>query len=501
MSAITDVLITQKPIHPWLRKVRAAFVPGPLTPMVEEVLQGLERHLRRLGHVVQTTPDDSTDLIFTTAPFGQPLDWRQALIFTARQRFNLRRTPTIFTVVQIKPDQYRQLWDHLSSALLKAEPDPAELTFPGMAPQSYRVLHEQGKRGGPLLALERLVQAQAKSIRIILVMGDEHPASAFLFDLVGSYPSISAEDPESFYEEIILRIVTILSTNEVNKHQVVGDPIPYDLWKSLSTPQAMISAAQQLGQRDFFTDMIRIADLASVPVVSDAVASQYSEGCFGTWDPVLGALIATITGSARPVYKGSIAEDDLAVIVGVREDGHGALVRHVEGKRNDPPSSEAVEMMDMDSALPYIVLGPSWPGRNKVPVVRSKLHGHRGIRSYHPAYVEFVPLDLAYYHYPVSCGTDAQARAIKDAFARSQALHNPADPRQVAFTILPGHGVVIAEKWVPYKAPFQVIWEYMDMGYLEVDRYVPQGLLEYVPDSTGIRRVRFLSALPPQVTG
>ncbi|MGC8863037.1 MAG: FGGY-family carbohydrate kinase, partial [Armatimonadota bacterium] len=46
-----------------------------------------------------------------------------------------------------------------------------------------------------------------------------------------------------------------------------------------------------------------------------------------------------------------------------------------------------------------------------VPVVRSKLHGHRGVSAYDPRYVEFVPLAPAYYAYPVSCGTRAQAEA------------------------------------------------------------------------------------------
>ena len=48
------------------------------------------------------------------------------------------------------------------------------------------------------------------------------------------------------------------------------------------------------------------------------------------------------------------------MIVGVREDYMGALVRQVEAKRNDPPSSEAVEMFDMDSMLPHISLDPEW---------------------------------------------------------------------------------------------------------------------------------------------
>jgi len=183
--------------------------------------------------------------------------------------------------------------------------------------------------------------------------------------------------------------------------------------------------------------------------VGDAIASQYSEGCFATYDLALQALIATVTGSARPVDKGKIDEDDLAVIVGVKPERDGVLVRHVEGKRNDPPSSEAMEMMDMDEALPRIELGKS----GQVPVARSKLHGHRGVARFDPRYVEFVPLDLPFYDYLVSCGTKAQAMAIKRAFARSEALRHPGDARQVVFTVLPGHGLVMVEKWVEGKAP------------------------------------------------
>jgi len=216
--------------------------------------------------------------------------------------------------------------------------------------------------------------------------------------------------------------------------------------------------------------------------VSEVISSQYSEGCFATWDTELGALIVTATGSARPIWKGNITEDDLAVITGIRPDGMGALVRQVEGKRNDPPSSEAVEMIGMDLHLPKITLAPKEGGSVQVPVIRSKLHGHRGISSYNPKMVEFVPLEPPYYHFPVTCATEAQAHGIIHAFSRSEALNNPSDPRQVVFTILPTHGVVIAEKWVPGTVPFQTIWEYFDAGYMQVDSHVPQGPLTYVSE-------------------
>lgn len=485
MSLSQEEWETAQAIHPWLRSVQIAVVPGPTTPLVQEVIEGLKRAFCRLGHQVQEVPDPNTDAILTTARFNEPVSWRESLLLFARQRFRLQRTPIVYTLVQVSPASFQAWLDHFARVLTRDPPDPADYEFAGLAPQAYRVLWEQGRRGGPILAVERVVQAQTKSIRVLLVVGDDRPLAVYHFDLVGAHPCSQAETPELLYEDVVLRMVTTLSTREVNQHQVVGDPIPRGLWQQLRTPAAMGEAALQLGARRFFTEMVRIADLVQVPVVSDAVASQYSEGCFATWDPTINALIATVTGSARPVEKGKITEDDLAVIVGVRPDGLGALVRPVEGKRNDPPSTEAVEMMEMDRALPTIDLDPSWGISTPVPVVRSKLHGHRGMAAYDPRWVEYVPLDAPYYRYPVSCGTDAQARGIRAAFARSEALQNPADARQVVFTVLPGHGVVIAEKWVPGKEPFQTIWEYMDSGALEVQNLIPQGPMEYIPGGDG----------------
>ncbi|NPA90675.1 MAG: hypothetical protein GXO55_04395 [Chloroflexi bacterium] len=476
---------TVRPLHPWLQRVHISFVPGPMSPLLEGVADGVLRVFQRLGHQVQDVPDQYTDAILTTAPFGKPLRWREALLFTARRRFNLSHTPTLYTLVHARPDEFFHLLDYFREVLKKEPPDPKDYDFPGLAPNAYKVLFEQGRRGGPILALQRLIQAQTKSIRVILVVGEDKPLAAYHFDLVGAFPKSRADDLDMFYEDIALRMVTTLSTREVTEHQVVPPPIPRAVWDSLPAPKAMQKAARELGKRHFFTEMVRIADLVKVPAVADAVASQYSEGCFATWEPRINALIATVTGSARPVDKDNITDDDLAVIVGVRPDGRGALVRHVENKRNDPPSSEAVEMYDMDTVLPRISLGPEWPMQVDVPVVRSKLHGHRGIAAYDPTKVEFVPLDEAYYHYLVSCATEAQARGIKAAFARSQALQNPDDPRKVVFTVLPGHGVVMAEKWVPGKEPFQLFWEYMDEGALVVDSHVPQGPMWYEPDADG----------------
>ncbi len=474
-----------RPVHPWLKKLQVAFVPGETSALMEEVVDGLLEQFESLGHEIQDSPRGRTDLVMTTAQFGQSLPWRKALFFTARKRFELENNPAIYTLVQVGTREYQAALDHFQTALERELPDPADFEFPGLAPDSHRVLLEQSRRGGPILALERQVQAQAKSIRILLIVGDDRPLWAHHFDLVGAHPRIEMVEGNGFYQDLALRMVTVLSTEEVTAHEVMEGLIPRAEWTALEAPKGMLAAGSELGRRGFFTEMVRIADLVAVPAVSEGVANQYSEGCFATWEPKLGALIATVTGSARPVDKHAIGEDDLAVIVGVRPDGKGARVRHVTGKRNDPPSSEAVELMEMDGLLPKIRLDEGWTTQATVPVLRSKLHGHRGVAAYDSGRAEHVPLEPAYYHYPVSCATQAQALAIRDAFAKSAALRDSGDPRQLVFTVLPGHGVVIAEKWLPGKAPFQLMWEAMDNGELEISNRIPQGMLRYVPGPNG----------------
>ncbi len=477
------------PTHPWLRTVRVAYAPGSTNPLLEDFAGRLLETLQSLGHLLHDAPIADTDAIITTAEFGVPHNWRQAKLFTARSVYRLPRTPGVFTLIHATPSELKRYMDHFTRVLPTNPPDPADYEFPGLLPRAYKTMFEQGQRGGPLLALARLLQSQSKSIRIILVVGETTPDYAYIFDLVGAHPKIDAGDPEHFYRDIALRMVTAMSTDEITNHQVLAPAITQETWASLKTPHAMRTAADRLGQRNFFTEMILISNLIHVPALSEAVASQYSEGCYATWEPEIDALIATITGSARPVEKDAITDNDLAVIVGVKPDGSGAQVRHVDGKINDPPSSESVEMMEMDAKLPRIFLPPAWEQAALVPVVRSKLHGHRGVGEYDPRKVEFVPLDLPYYHYPVSCATAAQASGIVAAFARSEALQNPHDPRQVIFTVLPGHGVVIAEKWVHGKQPFEIICDFMDQGELSIENLIPQGPMHYRATASGMRRL------------
>lgn len=462
-------MLIHTPTHSWLKQLCLSYVPGPSTELAEQVAAGLMDHFHHEGHVTEAVPSPETNVILTTVRLGEPLGWREALMFTARRRYKLKHAPTVFTIVHARPEQFDE-WMEKSDQVLKKGPTTAP-GFAGIPETAYRTLYQQGKRGGAILYLLRVIQIQTKSIRVLLVIGKEKPESAFLFDLVGAHPQIKFQEARSFYKDIATRILTAASTREITKHQVVEPAIGREEWNRLPTIGEMTRASQELGKRDFFTEMIQVSELAEIPGFSEAISSQYSEGCFATWDLQLNALLTTITGSARPVRKENITDEDLAVIAGIKPERDGALIRKVEGHSNHPPSSEAVEMVGMDLVLPRISL----PNGAQVPVIRSKLHGHRGVRAYDPRRVEYVSVPESYLHYPVSCSTDAQYRAVQEAFAGSAALKDPEDPRQTVFTVLPGHGIVIVEKWIEGKQALQAIWEAMDRKEIEITNDIPQG--------------------------
>lgn len=475
-------------IHPWLRPVHVAYVPGRSTFMLDLWAKELLEEMQGLGHYVHRSPGNNTEVILTTARFGEPQSWRDALLFMARRKYRMKRSPVVYTLMQVGKREFQSILERLDAALACDPVDPMDFSFEGITPDAWKVLVEQGRRGGPMLVLQRILQAQAKSIRIILFVGDgDEPDCAYHFDLVGAYPRSVAGN--GFYWDIALRIATAACAQEVPAIPALDESIPGEVWGELDTPGAMEEASRQFGQRGFFSDMVRISDLIGLASLSDAVASQYSEGCFGTWDSKLDAMVVTAAGSSQPVNKSRISKEHLAV---VKANGMDPTGLQITGKPYQVPSSESYEMTVMDRVLPCIEV----TGEGEVPVVRSKLHGHRGISAYCADSVEYVAMAEPYFHYPVSCSTYPQAQGIVEAFSRSQALNNPDDPRQIAFTILPGHGVFIVEKWCHGKVPFQAIWECMDAGYMEISNDIPQAMMSYVHSADGKMRLQLLNFSP-----
>ena len=122
----THIISPEKPRHPWLRQLRVSFVPGPTAPLMDEVFENLEKYFKDFGHVVEARPSDATDIIFTTASFGDPMPWREALIFNTRKRFGLTRTPTLVTVLQVSRENFNHALARFKTPLQKEHPDPSD---------------------------------------------------------------------------------------------------------------------------------------------------------------------------------------------------------------------------------------------------------------------------------------------------------------------------------------------------------------------------------------
>jgi hypothetical protein len=235
--------------HRFLRAVRLAAVPGPATPLHDEILRGLAHAFETNGHSFTTTPDDRTDAFLTTGRWNEPIVWRASPMFVGRKQYRLNTKPSCYTIVHASRAQFDGTVERLTAALAKAAPDAGDFTFPGVPPTGWQVLHDQGHRGGPLMSIARLLQSQMKCLRILLVVGDARVEFAHLFDLAGAHPRIEMTSPERFYTDVALRMATQLSTREVTAHRVEGEAVPRAQWAAATAPASRANSAAAASSR------------------------------------------------------------------------------------------------------------------------------------------------------------------------------------------------------------------------------------------------------------
>jgi hypothetical protein len=249
----------------------------------------------------------------------------------------------------------------------------------------------------------------------------------------------------------------------------------------------------------FFTTPFYIEKILGYRGISDAISAQFSEGCYAIYEPDIPGMITTATGSARLVDKRAITRRDQAVVVGLKAGREGAIVRPVEGNDTVVPSVEAVELMGLCLAVPTHFRRNRQGERISVPNVRAILHGHLGVESFDPQHVEAVMLDPLFYTQLVSCGTGALANGTAAAFASSEALRTLDDPRRVVFLEQPGHGILVAEKWLPGDQPgrpFDLIHHALLAGHLRLSYEIAQGPVRWeagVSDSGQLVQRRLLA--------
>ena len=397
--------------------------------------------------------------------------------------YGLGHRPHLLTVVSITESEYCRQMAHFETLAARPEEDPVEQEYAGLGPRAVEVLMQQARRGGPEVALGRLMQGQNKSIRVLALISDDatgRPLRAIHFDLAGAHPTSDALDLETFAEDAGRRILTAMCAEDAKEQEILPEPLSLALWKTLSSPQAMNAAGRAFTRFGFFTDPIAIEKILGFRGgIGEAIAAQYSEGCYAVFEPQVGGLITTATGSSKFVDKRFISRDDQAIVAGIKPARDGALVRQIEGRPTVLPSVEAVEMMSICEAVAYA--DPATVGEaTRSSSARAILHGHLGVSAYDPRFVEAVTLEEPFYQYLVSCGTGALAEGTSRAFARSNTLRDPADPRRVVFLEQPGHGVVIVEKR-DENQPFSSIRDSLDNGLLRMSMRVPQGAIQWSP--------------------
>ena len=483
--------------HAWIRPMTVAFLPQAMTPALKLATEAVLNWLRDNGSTVQETPDNATELLMTTGLFGQKVDRNDALMFHAKRRYPMLHRPPLITFVDIAEDDYQQWLKHFAElALLPPETvqtmDVA--AYPGLGPEGLEVLALQARRGGPEVALGRFLQTQLISLRVLaLRTSHDRPHKVVNFDLAGAHPTLQAENLETLGRELGLRLLAATCAREAENHNYLPDSFPKKQWDLLSTPDAMIQAGQTFAAYGFFTVPIQVKKLFGYRGLSNALSSQYSEGCYGIFDPDIPGLITTATGSAKLVDKRSITRHDQAIVVGIKPERDGAVVLPLEGNEDLCPSIEAMEMMGICKAAGTHSRLNSRGETVEVSNVRCILHGHLGIADYDPAFVESVRLDAPYYQQLVSCGTDALANGTCVAFSRSASLQDPMDPRLVIFLEQPGHGIMVIEKWDPQspeKAPFETLRAYLEAGHIKVSMDVPQSEIKWIEThQAGTRRM------------
>jgi hypothetical protein len=494
-------------LHAWVRPIEVAYLPRQQTPAVALAAEALFAWLRGIGCALVARPSNSTDLIVTTGRFGQPVSRDRALLFHAKREYQLSRRPTLLTIVDIPEVEYQAWHGHFAELARLPEAEAARVQYAGLGPQAAEVIAHQARRGGPELALARYLQAQFLSIRVLALRTlDGRPFRAVHHDLAGARPVTEAADIETFAADAGARILAAACAREVNRHTISDEPLPAEAWDALEGPEAMLRAGPTFAAHGFFTTPFYVEKLLGYRGLSDAISAQFSEGCYAVFEPGVPGLITTATGSSRLVDKRAITRADQAVVTGLTRAGDGVVVRPVAGQESVVPSVEAVEMFSLCQAVPNHRRPNARSEVVTVPNVRAILHGHLGVESYDPCRVEAVLLDPLYYTQLVSCGTGPLAAGTAAAFARSQALQDLNDPRQVIFLEQPGHGIMVAEKWPPPGSPgrpFDTIRDYLETGGLRTTLEIAQGPLgwEAVAEAGRERMARILETggLPERV--
>jgi hypothetical protein len=186
--------------------------------------------------------------------------------------------------MQVTPAQWQDLVDHFERALAKEPPDPADYRFAGLAPTAYQTLIEQGRRGGPILSMQRMLQAQAMCLRLVPIIGEEKPLYAYHFDLVGSMARTEGAS-DDFYDDIVWRATTAVCAKDIGPISCFRASIGVN-GDHLSTPASMHRAGRSWASATSLRTWCASPASPTFQQYPIRWRRSVQRGCFATWEQI-----------------------------------------------------------------------------------------------------------------------------------------------------------------------------------------------------------------------
>lgn len=470
------------PVHEWLRRgEKIAFVWSETKdPLLEKLYPLLLEQFEEEGEQIifpERAPGnneylpDETQAIVTGTIFNQAVPRDESLFFAAKRMFEgLNHHPTVFNFTSIDREEFEATLQMLAEFKDTPHPTPKKFPFQGLNPDApevgLRQLQNQVREGGPLLGLGRLLETQTKSFDVIAVIGERNTGKIdFLirFDLAGGRPKIVVENNnlKPACKELVLRLMTFLSTTEATQHLWPGTVFNKEAGKEIldSTGQSLIEAGKRLGEFGFFSEPVDIKALTGMRHLDKRIADYLSAGCLAARNQGYDIWVISGTGTRedKPIPKYDLRKENLALAAPItKKDLSGVYIAGIDGRPDVKPSSEAVEIVEMARR------GGFW----------AEAHGHVMVVSFDSRRVGCLYLPELYHYYPASCAT----RELAGASIGTVATQVRDTDVLVFLLVQPCHGIWILERPVAGKEPFALMLEYLekDIITLASDK-IPQG--------------------------
>jgi hypothetical protein len=440
----------------WWRPCTVALLPradGPAAGFLRRLGAALRDH----GHRVHDEPVEGADVFVATAtiPDGRgPLQDRipelaRPLLFETTR--GLRRRPADF-ITAVAVGERLSAWPH------------AELVETARAAMA--------RLGTPKVVFVTVDRAGVVTEATTCTMEGGHPT-----------------DRERIPERVRDRIVTAACAREVGGRYRVEGGLPAGVWTTTRIPDALVAAGRRMDTLGLLPPPRRISEY-----VSRRSAELYrrflglkgfSEGMLFAYDPGLGAMLVTASGS-WDVDKRALRRDEVVAVAGF--EGDRLRVLAVDGAPPKGPSVEAWEMLALLESVPRVRVvrdtdgcwvpagsGPGGAGAVEVPIVRGGIHVHVGITAADPALIESVPANRERFPYGFGCGTDLMCDVARDAALRSRAISDAGDPRSYVRWPMLYHGDTLVELWKPGVAaqPLDGLLDLFDPDAVSAIAYAP----------------------------